>query len=144
MKILTLLYLANVIAIAYGGNPGRDSQSIPKNIPLVKSKVLAPKKSKIVTAGWCPQSTWFGFTGVPTWKADDDLPICGNVKSTCCSDENLEQYQSRFKTWVRQLSAVMWSISKLPNINGILFNGMNDRMKAGGGHATISAQKKRL
>merc|ERR1712166_1082294 len=74
--------------------------------------------------GTCPAATTFGMVN-QTAATYSDKSICSGLTTTCCTSASMKLKQAAWTTWSKNASAYFWSVSKLPNMVGILLSNMN-------------------
>merc|ERR1711935_459701 len=111
--------------------------NVPKvTTPKISGKVTAGTKAgakatvkdaTVDLTGSCPQAKWMGLTTVAT-VASKGLTICKDMKSTCCDAASMTSYKNKFDAYTKRVSAMMWSMGKLPLMNVAALAELSDKM----------------
>merc|ERR1711935_186189 len=111
--------------------------NVPKvTTPKISGKVTAGTKAgakatvkdaTVDLTGSCPQAKWMGLTTVAT-VASKGLTICKDMKSTCCDAASMTSYKTKFDAYTKRVSAMMWSMGKLPLMNVAALAELSDKM----------------
>jgi len=85
--------------------------------------------SAIVLHGSCPMAKLFGMKVLAAPVEYKDKSICKDLDSTCCDLKSLKDKKSSLETWLKSLSAIMWSTTKFGNLAGSLLSNLNEQAK---------------
>jgi hypothetical protein len=82
-------------------------------------------------AGTCPQATYLEMKPFITMNAKA-LPFCPDLKYYCCHLDTMKTYYSEYLVWTQEISAVFWSYTKIPAVNGLYLSHLNSETMRGG------------
>lgn len=77
------------------------------------------KDDKPNMKGSCPKASLFGLEDDKV-RETSEPPICGGLKTTCCSRKSMESFKDNWNQWVSKTSKDLWAVSRLPTLLGLL------------------------
>jgi outer membrane biosynthesis protein TonB len=78
--------------------------------------------------GTCPHAQMMGFEHFPV-RFTGNMGICTHLHATCCSHDSMFNYKTKWDEQSKNLSAIMWTISKFPTMINTLLSNMNLQMR---------------
>merc|ERR1712048_60184 len=88
-------------------------------------------KVKAKPTGTCPMAVKFGFQTAAAYERKD-RKVCKSLKQTCCTASSLNDFGKNFKTWMKQTSKTIWTLTKMPTVVGVMLGNLSGAKCAGG------------